>query len=258
MLPCVLSATLSNQQSQFHNHAQELKVKNSGGPALDLTYKRLAATKASKVWFSYSHNCSFANGAVFHSVCQIVKLAYNELCSKQVLASGPIIVNFSRAQCRQWNVHTSLVRVVTWDSATVARVGGDGFPAVGQHLLRKTWGQYVNHTGLLVSYWFCLSFLLKNTGDIITISYKRVRLINVTGTWRKRGLLRRCWFARFRQSETWRKRDRNMTETWTIEALLVCKFPAIWNMTETRTIETLLVRTFPAIWTWRKRDGNAD
>ena len=35
----------------------------------NLAYKRLAATKASKVWFSHSHNCTLANGAVFHSVC---------------------------------------------------------------------------------------------------------------------------------------------------------------------------------------------
>ena len=33
--------------------------------------KWLAATKASKVWFSYSHSCTLANGAVFHSVCQV-------------------------------------------------------------------------------------------------------------------------------------------------------------------------------------------
>ena len=33
--------------------------------------KRLAATKASEVWFSYSDNCTLANGTVFHSVCQV-------------------------------------------------------------------------------------------------------------------------------------------------------------------------------------------
>ena len=27
--------------------------------------------KASKVWFLYSHNCTLANGAVFHSLCQV-------------------------------------------------------------------------------------------------------------------------------------------------------------------------------------------
>ena len=37
----------------------------------NLTYERLAATKASNVWFSYSHKCTFASGAVFHSVCQV-------------------------------------------------------------------------------------------------------------------------------------------------------------------------------------------
>ena len=36
-----------------------------------LAYKRLAATKASKVWFSYSHNCTLSNRAIFHSVCQV-------------------------------------------------------------------------------------------------------------------------------------------------------------------------------------------
>ena len=37
----------------------------------NLAYKWLATTKASKVWFSYSHNCTLASGAVFHSVCQV-------------------------------------------------------------------------------------------------------------------------------------------------------------------------------------------
>ena len=40
------------------------------GPS-NLAYEWLAATKASKVWFSYSHNYTLANGAVFHSVCQV-------------------------------------------------------------------------------------------------------------------------------------------------------------------------------------------
>ena len=35
----------------------------------NLAYKFLAKTKAFKVWFSYSHNCNLANGAVFHSLC---------------------------------------------------------------------------------------------------------------------------------------------------------------------------------------------
>ena len=54
---------------------RKLRVKISGGPAhgqwSNLAYKQLAATKASKVWFSYSHNCTLADGAVFHSVCQV-------------------------------------------------------------------------------------------------------------------------------------------------------------------------------------------
>ena len=37
----------------------------------NLVYKQVAATKASKVWFSYSHNCTLASGAVFHYVCQV-------------------------------------------------------------------------------------------------------------------------------------------------------------------------------------------
>ena len=37
----------------------------------NLAYKRLAATKASKVWFSFSYNCTMASGGVFHSVCQV-------------------------------------------------------------------------------------------------------------------------------------------------------------------------------------------
>ena len=37
----------------------------------NLAYKRLVATKASKVWFSYSHNCTLANGAVFHCIYQV-------------------------------------------------------------------------------------------------------------------------------------------------------------------------------------------
>ena len=34
-------------------------------------YKQLAAAKASKIWFSYSHNCTLANEAISYSVCQI-------------------------------------------------------------------------------------------------------------------------------------------------------------------------------------------
>ena len=37
----------------------------------NLVYKWMAATKASKVWCSYSHSCTAAIGAVFHSVCQV-------------------------------------------------------------------------------------------------------------------------------------------------------------------------------------------
>ena len=34
----------------------------------NLVHKRLPATNVSKVWFSYSHNCTLANGTVFTSV----------------------------------------------------------------------------------------------------------------------------------------------------------------------------------------------
>ena len=54
----------------------------------NLAYKRLAATKASKVWFSYSHNCTLSNGAVFNSLCYIC------LSSNQ-----PEIVIFSYHAC---------------------------------------------------------------------------------------------------------------------------------------------------------------
>ena len=37
----------------------------------NLADKQLATTKASKVWFSCSHNCTLANGAVFHFVCHV-------------------------------------------------------------------------------------------------------------------------------------------------------------------------------------------
>ena len=46
-------------------------MNNSGGPCSgqsNLAYKRLTATK---VWFSYSHNCALSSGAVFHSLCQV-------------------------------------------------------------------------------------------------------------------------------------------------------------------------------------------
>ena len=43
--------------------AKNIKLWRANGQ-LNLAYKRLAATKASKVWFSYSHNCTLANGTV--------------------------------------------------------------------------------------------------------------------------------------------------------------------------------------------------
>ena len=41
------------------------KLEGPGNEIGHLAYKRLAATKASIVWFSYSHNCNFANRVVF-------------------------------------------------------------------------------------------------------------------------------------------------------------------------------------------------
>ena len=35
---------------------------------IKLGIQMMASTKASKVWFSYSHNNTLANGAVFHSL----------------------------------------------------------------------------------------------------------------------------------------------------------------------------------------------
>ena len=54
--------------SQFHNHAQWLKVRNSGGPLDNQTWHTNGwlLQNSSKVWFLYSHNCTLANGAVFH------------------------------------------------------------------------------------------------------------------------------------------------------------------------------------------------
>ena len=49
-------------------------MKTLGGPLgqSNLAGKRLNATKASKVWFSYSHNWTSASGAVFYLVCQVL------------------------------------------------------------------------------------------------------------------------------------------------------------------------------------------
>ena len=47
-------------------------MNNSGGPLDNETWHTNGwqQSKASKVWFSYPHNCTLANRAVFHSVCQ--------------------------------------------------------------------------------------------------------------------------------------------------------------------------------------------
>ena len=50
----------------------QLKVNISDRPGQsNLVYKRLAITKASKVWFLYSHNCTLTSGTVFYSVSQL-------------------------------------------------------------------------------------------------------------------------------------------------------------------------------------------
>ena len=57
---------------KFHSHAQWLKVKISGGPLHNQTWhENLAATKAPKFWFSYSHSYTLAIGLLFYSVCQV-------------------------------------------------------------------------------------------------------------------------------------------------------------------------------------------
>ena len=67
-------------------------------------HKRLTATRASKVGFLYSYNCTLVNGAVFHSVCQVW------------LSSGPPeFVTFSYcAWLRNW-----LVKVAEQDCVYV-------------------------------------------------------------------------------------------------------------------------------------------
>ena len=62
--------------SQFHNHAQWLQVTNPGGPLdnhrLGIQLQASSRNKSFQTfWFSYSHNCTLANGADFHSVCQV-------------------------------------------------------------------------------------------------------------------------------------------------------------------------------------------
>ena len=61
----------------------------------NLTYKRLAATKASKVWFSYSHNCTLVSRAVIHSACQVCLVAFycqvytaNDTYNSQIFANS--------------------------------------------------------------------------------------------------------------------------------------------------------------------------
>ena len=132
----------------------------------NLVYKPLAATKDSKVWFSYSRDWTFAIGAVFHSVCQVWLssdpsevfnfsycawlgncLLLNSIRTKLLshcLRPRPLTVKFYLVQWRPWNLHTSLVRVVTWDSIPLACLGGDDFPAGGRGLLPQNI-RYVNH-----------------------------------------------------------------------------------------------------------------
>ena len=62
-----------DQISKFHNHAQWLNMKDSGESLDNQTWHTNGwlQQNVSKVWFSCSHNCTLANGAFFHSVCQV-------------------------------------------------------------------------------------------------------------------------------------------------------------------------------------------
>ena len=60
--------------SQFHNLEQSLKVKLSGGPLDNQTWHANGWLQQKLKKFdsvSYSHNCTLASGAFFHSVCQV-------------------------------------------------------------------------------------------------------------------------------------------------------------------------------------------
>ena len=69
---------------------------------------RLTATKASKVWFSYSHNCTLANGIVFHSVCQV----WLSSCPPEfsLLATAPDCETGLHRACCNWG---NVPRVLT-------------------------------------------------------------------------------------------------------------------------------------------------
>ena len=85
----------------------------------NLAYKWLATTKAFKVWFkvwfSYSHNCTLASGAVCHSVCQVW------------LSSGPPGM-FTLSYCAWlWNwcicrLFTAKLRSFTWVNKLIFHV----------------------------------------------------------------------------------------------------------------------------------------
>ena len=60
----------NNPVSQSCAVAKKWKIL-AGHWTIKLGIQTTDASKASKVWFSYSHNCALSSGAVFHSVCQV-------------------------------------------------------------------------------------------------------------------------------------------------------------------------------------------
>ena len=70
---CLYNIYSSNNMvlSQFHNHVQALKVNNSSGPLDNQTWHANGWPQQNLPKFSYSHNSTLANRAVFHSVCQV-------------------------------------------------------------------------------------------------------------------------------------------------------------------------------------------
>ena len=70
LIVCNTSSKLNEQVPQSCTAVEIKKLLWTTGQS-NLAYKWLGATKASKVWFSYSYNCTLASGAVFHFACQV-------------------------------------------------------------------------------------------------------------------------------------------------------------------------------------------
>ena len=79
--PCWLHTSQNNWAKTLHRRwvldqpvSQSCAIFWRATRQSNLAYNRLAATKASRVWFSYSDHCTLANGAVFHSVhCSVAR-----------------------------------------------------------------------------------------------------------------------------------------------------------------------------------------